>query len=157
MSYFMMYFVSDDKNKGDQSIILTKGSPSTLNNAIVAGDPIIICWISMTMKKYTFYVLVRYWYICCVFCWISPAKNLSDMYMINANGLANQGSWEYTIILLNVWVFKAIPDHLRENLYFRTMVLAAIIMGTGLANERRRYMATPPLIGWTHIQNDPCT
>ena len=25
----------------------------------------------------------------------------------------------------------------------------------GLANERRRYIVTPSLIGWAHIQNDP--
>ena len=24
------------------------------------------------------------------------------------------------------------------------------------ANERRRYYATPPLVGWTHFQNDLC-
>ena len=24
------------------------------------------------------------------------------------------------------------------------------------ANERRRYNATAPLIGWAHAQNDPC-
>ena len=27
----------------------------------------------------------------------------------------------------------------------------------GLANERRRYIVTPPLIGWAHKQNDPAT
>ena len=28
--------------------------------------------------------------------------------------------------------------------------------GYGLSHERRRYIATPPLIGWAHTQNDPC-
>ena len=31
-----------------------------------------------------------------------------------------------------------------------------IILDMGLANERRRYNVTSSLIGWTHIQNDPC-
>ena len=26
----------------------------------------------------------------------------------------------------------------------------------GSVNERRRYYVTPPLIAWTHTQNDPC-
>ena len=30
-----------------------------------------------------------------------------------------------------------------------------IILGMGLANERRRYYVTPPLIGRAHTQNDP--
>ena len=30
-----------------------------------------------------------------------------------------------------------------------------IIMGS--ANESRRYIVTPPLIGWAHTHNDPCT
>ena len=30
-----------------------------------------------------------------------------------------------------------------------------IILGMGSANERRRYTATPSLIGWAHAQNDP--
>ena len=30
-----------------------------------------------------------------------------------------------------------------------------IILGMGSANERRRYIITPPLIGWAHTQNDP--
>ena len=34
--------------------------------------------------------------------------------------------------------------------------VAGIILGIDSANERRRYIVTPPLIGWTHIQNDPC-
>ena len=34
--------------------------------------------------------------------------------------------------------------------------MAGIILGRGLANERRRYYATPPLIGRAHTQNDPC-
>ena len=29
-------------------------------------------------------------------------------------------------------------------------------MGMGSANERRRYIVTPPLIGWAHTQNYPC-
>ena len=29
-------------------------------------------------------------------------------------------------------------------------------MDMGSANERRRYYAMPPLIGWAHTQNDPC-
>ena len=29
-----------------------------------------------------------------------------------------------------------------------------IILGMGLANERRRYYVTPSLIGWAHTQND---
>ena len=30
-----------------------------------------------------------------------------------------------------------------------------IILGMGLANERRHYIVMPPLIGWAHTQNDP--
>ena len=30
------------------------------------------------------------------------------------------------------------------------------ILGMGSANERRRFIITPPLIGWVHTQNDPC-
>ena len=33
---------------------------------------------------------------------------------------------------------------------------AWIIQGMGLANERRCYILTPPLIGRVHTQNDPC-
>ena len=33
---------------------------------------------------------------------------------------------------------------------------AGIILSVGLANERRRYIVTPPLIGWAHYQKDPC-
>ena len=36
------------------------------------------------------------------------------------------------------------------------MSAAGIILGTGSANERRRYYVTPPLIGQAHTQNDPC-
>ena len=32
---------------------------------------------------------------------------------------------------------------------------AARIMGMGSAKERRRYIVTPPLIGWAHTQDDP--
>ena len=31
-----------------------------------------------------------------------------------------------------------------------------IILGVGLANERRRYIVTSSLIGWAHTQNGPC-
>ena len=31
---------------------------------------------------------------------------------------------------------------------------AEIILGMVLANERRRYKVTPPLIGWAHTPND---
>ena len=30
--------------------------------------------------------------------------------------------------------------------------MAGIILGMGSANERRRYIVMPPLIGWAHIQ-----
>ena len=33
--------------------------------------------------------------------------------------------------------------------------LPGIILGMGSANERRRYIAKPPLIGRAHTQNDP--
>ena len=33
---------------------------------------------------------------------------------------------------------------------------AGIILGMGSANERRRYIITPPLIGWAHTQNALC-
>ena len=32
---------------------------------------------------------------------------------------------------------------------------SGIILGMGLANERRCYIVMPPQIGWAHIQNDP--
>ena len=31
-----------------------------------------------------------------------------------------------------------------------------IVLGMGSASERRHYIIMPPLIGWTHNQNDPC-
>ena len=31
-----------------------------------------------------------------------------------------------------------------------------VVLSMGLANERRRYNVTLSLIGWAHIQNDPC-
>ena len=30
-----------------------------------------------------------------------------------------------------------------------------MILGMGSSNQRRRYIVTPPLIGWTHTENDP--
>ena len=33
---------------------------------------------------------------------------------------------------------------------------AGIILGKGLANERRHYIVMPLLIGWAHTQNNPC-
>ena len=33
---------------------------------------------------------------------------------------------------------------------------AGIIMGMGLANEKRHYYIIPLVIGWAHTQNDPC-
>ena len=33
--------------------------------------------------------------------------------------------------------------------------ITKIILGMGSANERRRYIVTPPLIDWAHTQNDP--
>ena len=33
---------------------------------------------------------------------------------------------------------------------------SGVIKGVGLAHERRRYIVTPSLIGWAHIQNDLC-
>ena len=34
--------------------------------------------------------------------------------------------------------------------------ITGIILHMRLANERRRYIVTSYLIGWAHIQNDPC-
>ena len=34
--------------------------------------------------------------------------------------------------------------------------ISGVILGMGLANERRRYNVTSSLIGWPHTQNDPC-
>ena len=34
--------------------------------------------------------------------------------------------------------------------------LSWIIMGVGSANKKRRYIVTSSLIGWGHIQDDPC-
>ena len=34
--------------------------------------------------------------------------------------------------------------------------LPGMILGMGSANENRRYNVTSVLIGWAHIQNDPC-
>ena len=36
-----------------------------------------------------------------------------------------------------------------------TSDLSGIILSMGSANERRRYIVTPPLIGRAHTQNDP--
>ena len=36
------------------------------------------------------------------------------------------------------------------------MVLLRIILCMHPANERRRYIVMPSLIGWVHTQNDPC-
>ena len=33
---------------------------------------------------------------------------------------------------------------------------SGIILGMGSANERRRLNTIPSLIGWAHIQDDPC-
>ena len=35
-------------------------------------------------------------------------------------------------------------------------VFRGIIQGMGSANESRRHIMTPFLIGWAHTQNDPC-
>ena len=37
-----------------------------------------------------------------------------------------------------------------------TDIFTGIILGMGLTNGRRLYIATPPLIGRAHTQNDPC-
>ena len=33
--------------------------------------------------------------------------------------------------------------------------IQGVFLCMGLANERRRYIVTPPLIGWAHTQKDP--
>ena len=40
------------------------------------------------------------------------------------------------------------------NIYFMFNV-SQVIQVMDSANERRRYILTPSLIGWAHIQNDP--
>ena len=35
--------------------------------------------------------------------------------------------------------------------------ITGIILSMRPANEKRRYDATSSLIGWVHMQNDPCT
>ena len=39
---------------------------------------------------------------------------------------------------------------------YQNHALDRIILGMGSANERRRYIVTPFLIGWAHTQNDLC-
>ena len=39
---------------------------------------------------------------------------------------------------------------------FSALTIAGIILYMRPANERRRYIVTPSLIGWAHTQNDPC-
>ena len=38
---------------------------------------------------------------------------------------------------------------------FMVLWYSGIILGMDSANERRRYIVTPPLIGWAHTQKDP--
>ena len=45
--------------------------------------------------------------------------------------------------------------HLKWNTQSIKFLLAGIILGVGLANERRRYIVTSSLIGWAHTENDP--
>ena len=40
--------------------------------------------------------------------------------------------------------------------FIKDVLEAGIILSMGSANGRRRYYVTPPLIGWAHIQIDPC-
>ena len=42
------------------------------------------------------------------------------------------------------------------NMHIMPCSKSVIILGMGLANERRRYIVTPPLIGRAYTQIDPC-
>ena len=37
----------------------------------------------------------------------------------------------------------------------KSRMMTRIVLGMGLANERRRYNVTSSHIGWAHTQNDP--
>ena len=46
-------------------------------------------------------------------------------------------------------------EHLLQFLDYESSVSPGIILCMRPANERRRYIVTPPVIGWAHTQNDP--
>ena len=70
--------------------------------------------------------------------------------IVAADGLAQLGARTSadTIMTKNLG-----PIYIGEQWWFEG--LAGIILGMGSANERRRYVVPPPLIGWAHTQNDP--
>ena len=57
-----------------------------------------------------------------------------------------------TRILHVLWLYKV-----RLSWYFSPQATgySRIILGMGSANDRRRYIVTPPLIGWAHTHDDP--
>ena len=61
--------------------------------------------------------------------------------------------------LLMPWLL-ALPSHLQPWYSFykisKSLSSSGIILCMCPANERRRYNVTSSLIGWVHVQNDPC-
>ena len=67
--------------------------------------------------------------------------------------------------VIDLWVPTAFPGIACLNVVlYRTYMqkksslcfMPGIILGMGLGNERPSYIVSSSLIGWAHIQNDPC-
>ena len=81
-------------------------------------------------------------------CSLSPFPSAYDTTMIYQWLIATL--WQLPCYALEFQQSSIDMDSLRES----WSVCSVIIMGIGLANERRCYIVTPPLIGWAHTQND---
>ena len=60
-----------------------------------------------------------------------------------------------TTIHVSIFRSKKLSSQFRYPKLLTLHLMAGIILGMGSANGRRRYIVTPPLIGWIHTQNDP--
>ena len=54
----------------------------------------------------------------------------------------------------NIWFKVSEDQRLQQELSKSALYVSWINTGMGSANERRRYIVTSSLIGWTHTQND---
>ena len=58
----------------------------------------------------------------------------------------------------HIWInicFLVCAFNICTESYVRNTVYPRIVLGKGSANERRRYFAMSPLVGWAHTQNGP--
>ena len=85
-------------------------------------------------------------YICNIFSqWLRPCSG-KDRKWAQVNCLCTDIGFQFSY-----------PGHIMNSSYKRAWYIIRDNSGYGSANERRRYIVAPPLIGWAHTQNDPYT